>query len=89
MTVEREVFMKAFRNPVKACLIVALLFSWCTGVKAAPPTAHFAVPSPVGAQTLPQLSTPVHQEEFGPNQRPRLFGSGHRAQRFWRRNAFL
>src|SRR5260221_5391374 len=54
MKVEREVFMKAFRNPVKAYLIVALLFSWCAGVKAAPPTVHFAVPSPVGAQSLPQ-----------------------------------
>src|SRR5882724_10152281 len=54
MKFEREVFMKAFRDPVKACLIVALLFSWSAGMKAAPPTVHFAVPSPVGAQSLPQ-----------------------------------
>jgi filamentous hemagglutinin family protein len=54
MKSEREVFMKAFRNPVRICLIVALLLSWGAGVKAAPPAVHFAIPSPVGAQALPQ-----------------------------------
>src|SRR5258708_34138053 len=54
MKFERKVLMKAFRNPVRACLIVALLLFRGAGVQAAPPAVHFAIPTPVGAQTLPQ-----------------------------------
>ncbi len=46
--------MRLFRNPVRGCLIVAFLFCPGAWVKAAPPVAHFAIPAPVGAQTLPQ-----------------------------------
>src|SRR5882724_3997799 len=54
MKFEREVLMMAFRNPVRACLIVVLVLFRGAGVKAAPPAVHFAIPSPVGAQALPQ-----------------------------------
>lgn len=54
MKLEAIFVMKTFWIPVRACLIVALPLSWDAGVKAAPPSVHFAIPSPVGAQSLPQ-----------------------------------